>query len=126
MTDRPTTERPPTDPGHGTGDAGAPAQPPARRPGARRDPAAMRETLDAARRRLGPADPSDGPPQSAARQRALLREAVANQSVPLATGPVTAPATEDPAAPGHDTPGEAAAGGDAPGDDPDLDQDART
>jgi len=59
---------------------------PARRPGQRRDPAAMRETLDAARRRLG-ADPKDGPQQSAARQRALLREAVANQSAPWGAGP---------------------------------------
>lgn len=62
---------------------------PARRPRTRRDPAAMRETLDAARRRLGSAGPTEGPPQSAAHQRALLREAVANQSVPLA-GPGSA------------------------------------
>jgi len=63
---------------------------PGRRPNHRSDPAAMRETLDAARRRLGPAVPGDGPPQTAARQRALLREAVANHAVPLGTGPTTA------------------------------------
>jgi putative Mn2+ efflux pump MntP len=60
------------------------------------DPAAMRETLDAARSRLGPAAPTDGPPQSAARQRALLREAVANHSVPLGTGPTVGTPTQLP------------------------------
>ena len=70
---------------------------PGRRPPTRRDPAAMRETLDAARRRLGSAGPTEGPPQSAAHQRALLREAVANQSVPL-TGP-PGPSPADPLAP---------------------------
>jgi hypothetical protein len=68
-----------------------------RRPSTRRDPAAMRETLDAARRRLGPAGPSGGPPQSAAHQRALLREAVASQSVPLGGLHGSAPA--EPVAP---------------------------
>jgi hypothetical protein len=78
----------------------------------RRDPAAMRETLDAARRRLGPAGPNDGPPQSAARQRALLREAVANQSVPLVEEP-TPPSRAVPADPpsGPDTEHESDADG---------------
>lgn len=58
-------------------------RPPPRPPGRRRDPAAMRETLDAARRRLGVSGPNDVAPESAAHQRALLREAVANQSLPL-------------------------------------------
>lgn len=82
-------------------DAGAlDHQGPPARPSPRRDPAAMRETLDAARRRLGPAEPAGGPPQSAAHQRALLREAVASRSVPLvdAGAPVAGPA-EPPAAP---------------------------
>ena len=63
------------------------ADEPPRRPTQRRDPAAMREALDDARRQLGPAGsaggPTDGQPQTAAHQRALLRDAVANQSVPL-------------------------------------------
>ena len=73
---------------------------PGRRPSHRRDPAAMRQTLDAARRRLGPTVPGDAPAQSAAGQRALLREAVANHTVPLVTEPTAPPApTADPTRP---------------------------
>ena len=54
----------------------------ARPPRGRLDPAAMRETLDAARRRLGPPEPSNTTEHSAKELRALLREAAADQAAP--------------------------------------------
>lgn len=61
-----------------------PVDPPApsdRHP-SRVDPAAMRETLDAARRRLGQAGRAPNEAHSAEQLRALLREAAADQAAP--------------------------------------------
>jgi len=65
-------------------DAGPPVDPagPVRRPPSRVDPAAMRDTLDAARRRLGQAGHTTDEARSAEQLRALLREAAADQAVP--------------------------------------------
>ena len=72
-----------------------PGDPTARQPRPRVDPAAMRETLDAARRRLGQAGPTIEEPHSAEQLRALLREA-ADHAVPHDHG---APSTGDPQPP---------------------------
>lgn len=75
--------------------ADRPVDPLPRPPRQRVDPAAMRETLDAARRRLGQAGPGGEEPHSAEQLRALLREA-ADQAVPLDQRP---PAAADPSPP---------------------------
>ncbi len=69
--------------------------PPSERPPRQRhDPAAMRETLDAARRRLGSDLPGSGEPQSAAELRSLLREAAAAHGEPRPpVGSPTSPPT---------------------------------
>jgi hypothetical protein len=98
MTDDDATTEPPARP-----------TPVERPPRYRADPAEMRETLDAARRRLGPDDATGATAPSAERQRALLREAAANHAAPLSAGP-----SSSPPAPARDL---------EPDDDPPVDTD---
>ena len=77
-----------------TGEHAPTPSPDVRPPRGRLDPAAMRETLDAARRRLGPPGPSSTMEHSAKELRALLREAAADQAVPQDHHADTAPDPE--------------------------------